>query len=164
MLILKKLREGKSRFQLAEKPCHWSIGKSIIFSVLYLFYIFYIINLWVYNRTSKGTSCLRFEDCLIDSTVKYVAVSIAKIPEMIPIFWKISKKKKIFEKTINRRKHILGYIFHNITSFTFDNVAWESLVFFDMILDIDLYLIDRLHIPGLKALFVVALKISRYCD
>lgn len=128
MLILKKLREGKqvSTSRESLSLIYWKIH---YFFVLYLFYVFYITNLWVYNRTSKGTSCLRFEDGLIDSAVKYVAVSIAKIPEMIPIFWKISKKRKIFEKTINRRKSILRYIFHYITSFTFDKVTWEGLAF-----------------------------------
>lgn len=129
MLILKKLREGKQVSTSRESLplIYWKIHYFFCFKfILY----FYIINLWVYNRTSKGTSCLRFEDCLIDSTVKYVAVSIAKIPEMIPIFWKISKKKIIFEKTINRRKRILGYIFHYITSFTFDNGRMRSVSFF----------------------------------
>lgn len=129
MLIFKKLREGKQVSTSRESLplIYWKIHYFFCFKfILY----FYIINLWVYNRTSKGTSCLRFEDCLIDSTVKYVAVSIAKIPEMIPIFWKISKKKIIFEKTINRRKRILGYIFHYITSFTFDNGRMRRVSFF----------------------------------
>ena len=49
-----------------------------------------------------------------------------------------------------------------LTTDIFVLLIWQKILY--MILDIDLYLIDRLHIPVFKALFVVALKISRYCN